>query len=69
MSVSRECFVIQHKQRDGTFVDWVNPMTKQAEYGTHAQAIFHLLRRANTVDYRIVRRVWTCYDAPVAMNL
>ena len=69
MSASRECIVIQHKLRDGTYVDWTNPMTGQAEYGTHKQAVFHLLRRANAVDYRIVRRVWTCYDMPVASNL
>ncbi len=69
MSSSRECFVIQRKQRDGSFTDWINPLTEQSEYGTHAQAVFHLLRRANAVDYRIVRRVWTCYDAPVGSSL
>ena len=65
----RETFVIQRKQRDGTFVDWVNPMTQQIEYTTHQQAVYHVLRRANAVDFRIVRRVWTCYDMPVASNL
>lgn len=69
MSSSRECFVIQRKQRDGTFLDWTNPMTGQAEYGSHAQAVFHLLRRANAVDYRIVRRVHTHFDMPVGSNL
>lgn len=66
---SRECFVIQREQRDGSFVDWVNPMTSQAEYGTHQQAVFHLLRRANAVDYRIVRRVHTHFDTPVGNSL
>lgn len=69
MSSSREVFVIQRKQRDGTFVDWTNPMTAQVEYGDHAQAAFHLRRRANVVDFRIVRRVHTHYDMPVALNL
>lgn len=61
--------MIQRKQRDGAFVDWSNPLTGQMEYATHAQAIFHLLRRANCVDYRIVRREWTFRDQPVGHNL
>lgn len=69
MSASRDCYVIQRKMPDGSFLDWVNPMTNQLEYATHRQAVFHVLRRANAIDYRIVRRVWTCYDMPVGMNL
>lgn len=69
MSHERECFVIQRRQRDGSYLDWVNPMTHQAEYATHKQAVYHVLRRANAVDFRIVRRVWTCYDMPVAARL
>lgn len=67
--MNERCFVIQRKQRDGTYLDWVNPMTKQVEYITQRQAAFHLLRRADAIDYRIVRRVWTCYDMPVAARL
>jgi hypothetical protein len=66
---SRECFVIQRKLRDGTFADWINPMTGQVEYGDHKQAVFHLIRRANVIDYRIVRRVHTYYDMPVGLDV
>lgn len=65
----RECFVIQRKQKDGSFLDWVNPMTRQVEYVSHAQAVFHMRRSADAVDFRIVRRIWSCHDLPVGSNL
>lgn len=62
MPTSRECWVIQRKQRDGRYLDWTNPMNGQVEYGDHGQAARALLRRANAVDYRIIRRVWSYID-------
>ena len=64
--IAGERFVIQHKQKDGTFVDWINPMGKQrVDYATYEQARMILRRRCNPIDYRIVRRVWTYSDFPV----
>lgn len=63
--IAREVYVIQRKQRNGSYADWVNPMNERLEYETHQHAAATLLRRANAVEFRIVRRVWTYTDFPV----
>ena len=62
-----ESFVIQRKQKDGTYVDWTNPMSGRTEYETHSHAAAALLRRANITDFRIVRRIHTFTDEPVGL--
>lgn len=63
--IDREVFVIQRKAKDGSFADWVDPMTQRREWLTQQHAAATVLRRANAVDFRIVRRVWTCNDFPI----
>lgn len=63
---SFERFVVQRKQKDGTFLDWANPMTGQIEYTTYLQAREVLLRRApGRVGFQIIRREWSSRDVPV----
>lgn len=64
--IARECFVIQRRLKDGSYLDWVNPMNgERTEYVNHEHAAKTLMRRANVVEFRIVRRVWTFIDFPV----
>lgn len=65
-----ERFVIQRKgRRRDEYTDWVNPMNGQLDYQTHAEAVRALLKRANAIDYRIVRRTYTWHDEQVGINL
>ncbi|HQR22946.1 MAG TPA: hypothetical protein PKV98_18920 [Burkholderiaceae bacterium] len=72
MSAPRECFVIQRKagrNKEGkdVWADWVNPMNQQVEYVAHEHAVRALIRRANEIDYRIVRRITETRDEPVGI--
>lgn len=60
-----ERFVIQRKLRDGSFVDWVDPMGGPMEFATHDQAAFVIRRRTyacTRLDFRVIRRVWSFVD-------
>lgn len=64
---SFERFVIQKKQKDGSYVDWPNPMTGQVEYTTYAWAREVLLRRSpGRIGFQIVRREWKSTDVMVS---
>lgn len=69
MTIAREVFILQRRLKGGDYVDWTNPMTERTEYATLDHARNTLLRRANAVDYRIVRRVWAYTDFPVGASL
>lgn len=63
---SFERFVIQRKQKDGSYVDWANPMTGQVEFTMYAQAREVLLRRApGRIGFQIIRREWSSRDVTV----
>jgi hypothetical protein len=64
-----ERFVLQRKQKDGTYADWRNTVNGQLEYESHGAAAAELLRRANAIDFRIVRRIYTWFDTPVRAYL
>lgn len=66
---SFERFVIQRKSKGGAFLDWTNPMNGQVEYLSHGHAVAALLRRANAVDFRIIKRTYTWVDEPVRAYL
>jgi hypothetical protein len=60
-----ERFVIQRKQKDGSFVDWRDPMGGPGDYGSQGEASTVILRRTYSctrLDFRIIRRVWSFVD-------